>query len=98
MKGDDEPNLMQIPSIINIARKHNCSAAQILLAWHLHRGCSVIPKSTNAGRIKSNFEAAYVTLDKDDMQSIARLDMNYRYITGKFFDAPEKGYKNIFEE
>jgi alcohol dehydrogenase (NADP+) len=46
MKGDDEPNLLEIPQIVEIARKHNASVGQVLIAWHCHRGTAVIPKST----------------------------------------------------
>jgi alcohol dehydrogenase (NADP+) len=32
------------------------------------------------------------------MKKIAALDRHYRYITGKFFEEPSKGYKNIYDE
>lgn len=98
MKGENEPNLFEIPEIQNIAKKHHVTEAQILIAWHLHRNCSVIPKSTSKEHIVSNFLATDINLDEDDMQLIARLDKNYRYITGKFFEAPEKGYTNVYDE
>ena len=34
------------------------SPAQVLLAWALRRGTSVIPKSTNPGRIRENLALA----------------------------------------
>jgi len=42
--------------------------------------------------------AHQVVLDEADMQSIALLDKNYRFITGKFFEMPGSGYTNIFDE
>ena len=98
MKGQNEPELMQIDTIIEIANKHKVTAAQVLIAWQTHRGCSVIPKSTNKNRIISNFEASGIILDNDDMSRIANLDKNYRYVNGKFFEIPGNGYTNIFDE
>ena len=98
MKGENEPNLMDISEIKSIAAKHNVSPAQVLINWHLHRNISVIPKSTTKDHIVANYEAAKISLDAEDMQIIASLDKNYRFITGKFFHAPDKGYSNIYDE
>lgn len=98
MKGENEPNLMDISEIKNIATKHSVSPAQVLINWHTQRNTSVIPKSVTKSHIISNFEAVNVQLDSEDMQTIAGLDQNYRFITGKFFEAPEKGYVNIYDE
>lgn len=98
MKAQDEPSLMEIESIKKIAKKHDATPAQVLINWHANRGTAVIPKSTTPSHIESNFRAAKVELDKEDMETIASLDKNYRFITGKFFEAPEKGYINIYDE
>ncbi|MDT0554989.1 aldo/keto reductase [Patiriisocius hiemis] len=98
MKAEDEPSLMEIDSIREIAKKHDATPAQVLINWHANRGTAVIPKSTTPSHIESNFRAAKVELDKEDMETIASLDKNYRFITGKFFEAPEKGYVNIYDE
>ncbi|MAN58901.1 MAG: aldehyde oxidoreductase [Flavobacteriaceae bacterium] len=98
MKGDDEPNLMDIDEINEIAKKRNATAAQVLISWHNHRGTAAIPKSTSKDHIVANFKSANVTLDDDDMKKIAGLNKNYRFITGKFFEEPKKGYVNIFDE
>ncbi len=98
MKAENEPNLMDIDIIKNIATKHQVSPAQILLAWHCNRGTVVIPKSTSKNHIASNFEAASIILDKNDMDSIASLDKNFRFINGKFFEMPGSGYSNLYDE
>lgn len=97
-KADDEPNLFDIPEIKEIAEKHNASPAQVLIGWHAQRGSSVIPKSTSPTHIQSNFEAGDLNLDQEDLSVIAGLDKNFRYITGKFFEMPERGYINIYDE
>ncbi len=98
MKGDNEPNLMALKTIVDIAKKHQISPAQVLISWHLHRDCSVIPKSSSKNHIEANYNAHQVALDAIDMQNIALLDKNYRFITGKFFEMPGSGYTNIYDE
>lgn len=98
MKGDDEPNLLEIPQIKEIARKHNASVGQVLIAWHCHRGTAVIPKSTSREHIEENFKAAKLELDASDMKTIAGLDECRRFITGEFFEEPSKGYTDIYDE
>lgn len=98
MKAPDEPSLMEIPLIRELADQHDCSPAQILLAWHVNRETSVIPKSTTPVHIKSNLEAQDIVLDMGEMDAIATLDRNYRYVNGKFFEMPGSGYSDIYDE
>ncbi|PVW15843.1 aldo/keto reductase [Marixanthomonas spongiae] len=98
MKNDDEPNLLEIDEIKEIAKKHGASAGQVLINWHTQRGTATIPKSTSKEHIKDNFKAASLELDKEDMKTIKGLNRNYRFITGKFFECPEKGYENIYDD
>ena len=98
MKADNEPNLMGLEILTDIAKKHEISTAQVLISWHLHRNCSVIPKSSSKNHIEANYKAHLVALDTADMQKIASLDKNYRFITGKFFEMPGSGYTNIYDE
>jgi len=98
MKADDEPSLFEIDTIQQIAQKHQVHPASVLLNWHVQRGSAVIPKSTNPKNIESNLKAVDLELDASDMEAIDGLDKNYRFITGKFFEAPDKGYVNIYDE
>lgn len=98
MKKEDEPSLLENPVIKEIAKKHGASAGQILIAWHLHRGNTVIPKSTNPARIKENFLAQHINLSDNELAEIKQLDKHYRYVDGKFFEIPGNGYVNIYDE
>lgn len=97
MKGEDEPVLMEIDVIKDIARKHRATPAHVLINWHTRRGTAVIPKSTSKDHIKSNFKAAELELDEEDMDRIASLDKGYRFMKGEAFEEPSKGYKNIYD-
>jgi len=98
MKQENEPNMLEKATIKKIASKHNVSPAQVLINWSAQRGTAVIPKSTNPGRIKENLEAAHLQMDQEDLKELAQMDEHYRYVTGKFFEVPEKGYPNIYDE
>ncbi len=77
-----EPVLLEDPVIAEIARETGATPAQVLIAWALERGTSVIPKSVNPARIRENFEAASLTLPEHAMARIAALDRHRRYIEG----------------
>ncbi|MCG8307301.1 MAG: aldo/keto reductase [Cytophagales bacterium] len=93
-KAKDEPSLLEHPTIGEIANANGITAAQVLIRWAIQRGTSVIPKSVNPGRMKQNFDAATVELSENDMNKIADLDFNGRYIVGAFWNAPSLGYTN----
>lgn len=98
MKGEDEPNMLGMDELLEIAKKHMASVPQVLIAWQNHRGCAAIPKSTTKEHIVDNLKAASVSLDEEDMNKIAKLDRHFRYITGKFFEEESKGYANMYDE
>ncbi|WP_037569135.1 aldo/keto reductase [Sphingomonas sp. S17] len=66
--------LLTTPEIVAIAEKHDRSTAQVVLAWHLAHGLSVIPKAADAAHMADNFAATELTLDEDDMAAIDALD------------------------
>ncbi|MNL01963.1 putative oxidoreductase [compost metagenome] len=66
--------LLTDPVISAIAQKHNKSAAQVIIRWHLDNKFVVIPKSVTPSRIKENFDVFDFALDADDLKKIAALD------------------------
>ncbi|MEQ8702646.1 MAG: aldo/keto reductase [Phaeodactylibacter sp.] len=85
IKKDDEPLLLEHPAVKRVADKRDCTPGQVLISWALHRGTAVIPKSTNAGRIKENLESSGVELSVEDMQFIAQIGPEYRFVDGSFW-------------
>lgn len=51
-------SLLDEPNVIEIAKKHNKTAGQVLLRHALQRGIVVIAKSIKPERIKSNSEVS----------------------------------------
>lgn len=82
MKAADEPILLEDPTITEIADRHDASPAQVLISWALHRDTVVIPKSTTPAHIRDNFAAAEVDLTEADMDAIAALNRDRRYLQG----------------
>ncbi len=81
----DPFKLLDDEVVARIAAAHGASSGQILIAWALERGTSVIPKSTNEGRIRENLAACEITLGADDMTALATINRDHRYISGSFW-------------
>jgi len=79
-RGKDTPDILRMPEVLRIAEKHGATSAQVVLAWSMRRGISVIPKSITPERIKENMgcDAVVDKLDDDDMKAIAALDRHIR--------------------
>ncbi len=71
------------PIIAEIAAKHQASSAQIMLAWCLHHGTVPIPKSTDPGRMKENFQAIDVSLSVQELDKINSLSRDESIITSR---------------
>ena len=97
---EDEPKLFQQPIILAIAQEKNIAPAQVMLAWAVNRGTSVIPKSVNPERLKQNLESADIELSAQEMEQMSSLDLHYRYIKGDFWCLEGSDYtlENLWDE
>lgn len=87
-KHDEPPRLLDNPTVTNIALVRGCTPAQVVLAWGMHRGTSVIPKSSHAERIKENLRTLECVLQKGDFEEITALGGKFT----KRFNNPSKGW------
>ena len=55
------------PSLVKVAEKHGVTPNQVLVRYCLDRNWIPLPKSDNAGRIKTNADVFGFALDKEDM-------------------------------
>lgn len=61
--------LMNHPDVNEIARNHNATAAQILLAWVIrHQGVMAIPKAASIEHVKANAGALDITLTGEELR------------------------------
>ncbi len=66
-------------TIVDIAKEHGVSAAQVILRWNLQKGVVVIPGSSNPEHIKENTEIYDFELTNDEMDRINALDRNEKH-------------------
>jgi alcohol dehydrogenase (NADP+) len=67
------PLLLENKIIKSIAEKLECTPAQVVLAWGMSRGTSVIPKSKHESHIEENLGATGCQLGTDDLADIDEL-------------------------
>ncbi|KAF2643060.1 Aldo/keto reductase, partial [Massarina eburnea CBS 473.64] len=81
------PLLLENEVVVGIAEKRDCTPAQVVLAWGMGRGTSVIPKSKHEEYIKENLGAQKCVLEDEDLEDLGRLgDEPVR------FNNPSKGW------
>ena len=61
-----------------IAARHDRSAAQVVLAWHLAMGTVIIPRSVTPSRIRENLDIADIRLSADETAAIDAMDRGQR--------------------
>lgn len=88
----NDPELLGEPAITAIAEKHGITEAQVCLAYGLTRKMAVIPRSTNLERLKENFDAADLKLDREDLRSLIILP-KFRYFKGEEHTSHGSPYK-----
>jgi diketogulonate reductase-like aldo/keto reductase len=66
----DNKRLLQHKPYGTLAQKYGCTVSQLLLAWSLSQGFSVLPKSTNPTHIRENFETSRIRLDPEDVEGM----------------------------
>lgn len=66
------------PVVLEIARKHGRTAAQVIIRWHMELGLIAIPKSITPSRIRENFNVFDFSLETSDLAAIVALNSGKR--------------------
>jgi diketogulonate reductase-like aldo/keto reductase len=74
----EHTSTLKDPVIVDIARAHGKSPAQVMLRWGLQQGRSVIPKSTKPARIAENIDVLDFELTSSELSAIDGLDTGRR--------------------
>ena len=65
--------LLHHPVLAAVATRHDCSPAQVALAWTIrHRGVISIPKAGTEAHVRENAAAAALTLQPEDLAELDR--------------------------
>jgi 2,5-diketo-D-gluconate reductase A len=61
---------LRAPALVDIARRHGVSSAQVVVRWHVQHEVVVIPKSSSPDRIAENFDVWGFVLSDDEMRAL----------------------------
>ena len=78
--------LLKDPTIMEIAKAHGNTAAQVILRWHIQEGFSVIPGASNPDYIKENIDIFDFTLTDDEMAEMRGLNKERRFFNMSLSD------------
>ncbi len=100
MRSERDPNLFEVPEILEIAATNGLTAGQVILAWAVNRGTVAIPKSAHPLRQAENLAAGFTELTADEMNAINQITMSYRYVHGRFWEMEGGPYTvaNLWDE
>ncbi|KAL3931055.1 MAG: hypothetical protein SGBAC_011486 [Bacillariaceae sp.] len=81
-KENGEPDVLKDTVLLEIAKKHEITVAQVCLVWALQRGTSVVTKSVSPQRQEENLitsDLKTIMLTNEEMQQMSALDRGYRF-------------------
>ena len=73
---------MKHPTIVELAKKYDCTSGQLLVKWSLQHGFVPLPKSVRKERIRENADIGGFEIDDGDMEKMDGLDEYL--VTGMF--------------
>ncbi|KAK9865849.1 hypothetical protein WJX84_010534 [Apatococcus fuscideae] len=83
------PSATQDPVLSSIAKAHNKSIQHTIIRWGVQHGTSVLPKSSNPGRIKDNLhQTVGWELTPEEYKRATSLDFQLRMVDGCQFVHP----------
>ena len=78
-------NCLTDPVVTEIAAAKGKSAGQVILQWHVQRGCIPLAKTTKEERLLENIAATYdVQLTPEEVKKIDEMDADIRLYNPKF--------------
>lgn len=66
--------MFENPTLVEIAKAHKKTTAQVALRFLMQSGVVVIPKSVHEGRIKENYDVFDFELTADEMAGLVKMD------------------------
>lgn len=73
---------MKHPTIVELAKKYDCTSGQLLVRWSLQHGFVPLPKSVKKERIVENANIGFFNIEDADMKRMNELDEYL--VTGEF--------------
>jgi aryl-alcohol dehydrogenase-like predicted oxidoreductase len=87
-----EANKTKVGLLQDMAKKKNCTASQLALAWVLHQGNDILPLfgTTKKNRLKENIEATEIKLTGDELDFLDKTFPEGAF-AGTRYAAPQMG-------
>jgi aryl-alcohol dehydrogenase-like predicted oxidoreductase len=87
-----EANKRKVAILQDMAKKKNCTASQLALAWVLHQGNDILPLfgTTKKSRLKENIEASVIKLTPDELDILDKTFPEGAF-SGTRYAAPQMG-------
>jgi len=95
-KKEEEPKLLEDPTVLDVAKSVGRTPAQVLIRWAIQRGTATIPKSSNPERIQQNMRVFGWELPEEAMRRLGGL-RQFRYVCGGPWCGPDKQFKRPAE-
>ncbi|MBQ9025090.1 MAG: aldo/keto reductase [Methanobrevibacter sp.] len=92
--GEGMQGMFTNETLVNIGKKYDKTAAQVILRWLMQRDVVVLCKSTHKERMAENFDVFDFTLSDEDMDEIKTLDKS----SSMFFDHADPEMVEWFDE
>lgn len=77
---EGQKDIFHHKTLEEIGKRHQKTAAQVILRWHIQRGVIVIPKTVRKERMKENLDIWDFELTDREMKSIAAMDIGHSEI------------------
>lgn len=93
------PTVMTEPLVAQLATKYGADVGQVLVRWGMQHGTSVLPKSSDPRRIRSNIEGPVLnfTLNEPDFEALSTLPIQVRSLCGSVWISPRGPYRSVEE-
>lgn len=75
-----QAEVLDDPTLKEVANKKNKTVPQVILRWHLQQGIVAIPRSSNPDHVESNFKIWDFELSEDEMKKISSLQSRNKRI------------------
>ncbi|HEX7379634.1 MAG TPA: aldo/keto reductase [Pirellulales bacterium] len=93
-----EESVLMEPVVVEAARRHAKTPAQVALRWAVQRGTAIVPKTSRPDRLRENLAIFDFKLSPDEMAAISRLNRNRRFNDpGEFCERAFNTYCPIYE-